>query len=110
MNLNIRWRALPRSTTVDRHLERRLAFALSRFETRLATVTAELSDQNGPRGGADKRCRLQARGPGLGHVIVEDTSSDLTEAIDRAADRMGRTVARIVERTRILTDRELRKN
>ena len=83
----------------SQHLERRLGFALGRFGDRVRSVWAQLSDQNGPRGGIDKRCRLQARGTfGLETVQVDDTQIEV--AIDGACDRLGRGIARALERSR----------
>ena len=61
-----------------------------------------LSDINGPRGGEDKRCQLQVSLAGLPDVVVEDTEADLYFAIDRAADRVGRSVMRKLDRMHTL--------
>lgn len=98
MKLTVRWKDLPASSDLSQHLERRLGFAIGRFGTRVRSVWARLSDENGPRGGIDKRCMLQARGQALGLVTVEESDSDLRAAIDRAADRLSRSLARAVER------------
>ena len=39
-------------------VQRKLAFALSRFADRVQSVDVLLDDVNGPRGGIDQRCRL----------------------------------------------------
>lgn len=84
--------------TVDRalkeHAQRRLQFALSRFSTRIRDVFVRLTDVNGQRGGVDKRCRIVASLIPSGTVVIEDMDADSVVAIDRAADRMGRTIAR----------------
>ena len=59
-----------------------------------------LSDINGPRGGRDKRCRIQVPFPGTRNVVIEDTEADLYVAIDRAAERAERAVVRRLERLR----------
>ena len=61
-------------------------------------VVVRLSDINGPRGGADKRCHIQVVLAGIPDVVVEDTEVDLYTAIDRATDRARRTVFRRVDR------------
>lgn len=78
---------------------RRLKFALARAEGHIRRVTVRLSDVNGPRGGIDKRCRIQVTINGLAAVVIEDTEADLYLAIDRAADRTGRSVARRLARS-----------
>ncbi|MFQ5488034.1 MAG: hypothetical protein ACE5ET_06285, partial [Gammaproteobacteria bacterium] len=60
-----------------------------------------VSDINGPRGGADKCCQIQVILSHVPNVIIKDTETDLYVAIDRAADRAGRTVGRRLARQRI---------
>jgi ribosome-associated translation inhibitor RaiA len=88
------------SDAVCDHARRRLEFALSRFSPRITTVWLRLTDLNGPRGGIDKQCRIEVRGRDGWSVVVDDRNGDLYAAIDRAADRAGRAVARALERVR----------
>jgi len=81
------------------HTERRMHFALGRFDSQVARLSVRLSDLNGPRGGEDKRCHLRVTLTDAPEVVIEDTEADLNIAIDRAADRAGRTVARRLERS-----------
>ncbi|WP_379720074.1 HPF/RaiA family ribosome-associated protein [Massilia jejuensis] len=81
------------------YTEQRLATALGWARTHMRKLVVSLSDINGPRGGVDKRCKIQVR-LGSRDVIVEDTGADLYAAIDRAAGRADRALVRQVERTR----------
>ena len=81
-------------------VERRLSFALSRFRGRVRGVSVRLTDVNGPRGGIDKRCAMEARLAPRGTVRVEDTDSALPAAVDGAATRLARAVARASARRR----------
>lgn len=80
-------------------LRRRLEFALGRFTSRLREVSANVTDMNGPRGGLDKRCivtmHFERSAP---PIVIEDVDTDAMVAIDRVADRAGRTVARALAR------------
>ncbi len=82
------------------HTKRRLHFALGRSDTQVSRLWVRLSDLNGPRGGDDKRCHVRITLTDAPEVVIEDTEADLYVAIDRAADRAGRTVARRLERSR----------
>ena len=84
------------------HLSERFGAALSVLARhgQIKCVVVRLSDTNGPRGGNDKCCRIQVVVPGHSDVLVEDTESDLYTAIDRATDRVSRTVARRLDRRR----------
>jgi len=52
------------------HIERRLRFALAKFDSRIQKVIVFLHDQNGPRGGIDKVCRILVKTRGCGAVIA----------------------------------------
>lgn len=98
MKLEIRRQSVEVSDEVQGYIERRLMFALGRFSPRIQRVDVYLADLNGPKGGEDKRCRLVARLLRSGVVTVEDRDAELTVVIDRAAERLARTVQRKLER------------
>jgi ribosomal subunit interface protein len=100
MHIHILARGFALTDGLRQHIERRLQFALGWADDRLRQVSVRLSDENGPRGGEDKRCRIRIAFPGAPSVVIEDTEADLYVAIDRAADRAGRSVGRRLERQR----------
>ncbi len=98
MRLDIRAQGFDLTPALRDHAERRLAFALLRFRDRLTGVTVRLADDNGPRGGVDKRCVLRVRLAGMRVTVITERAVDVYAAIDRAADRAGRIVARRLQR------------
>lgn len=100
MHIHIQTRGFALTDGLREHTERRLQFALGWADDRLRQVSVCLSDENGPRGGEDKRCRIQVAFRGTPSVVINDTETDLYVAIDRAADRASRAVARRLERQR----------
>ena len=84
------------------HAERKLRFALTCCVDHIQRVVMRLSDINGPRVGADKRCHVQIVLAGLPDVVIEDTEADLYVAIDRATGRAGRTAVRRINRQQSL--------
>ena len=100
MRINIQARGFELTEGLREHAERRLQFALSWASDEVRAVRVCLFDVNGPRGGNDKRCRIQIPMAGAPNVVVEDAESDLYLAIDRAADRTERTMARRLGRLR----------
>ena len=100
MQIDIQARNFSLTDALRSHAERRLRFALACCDDHIQRVVMRLSDINGPRGGADKRCHLQVVLDGLPDVVVEDIEADLYIAIDRATDRAGRTVGRRLARQR----------
>lgn len=100
MNIDIQARNFPLTHAMSGHVKRRLGFALSSRYEHIERILVRLSDINGPRGGNDKCCHIQVILPQLADVVIEDTESNLYVAIDRAADRASRTVARRLARHR----------
>lgn len=100
MRIDIRARGFALTEGLRAHAERRLRFALARFEDRVARVAVRLSDLNGPRGGVDKRCLLRLRARGLAEIVIDEAGADLYAAISRAAERAGRMLGRGLARSR----------
>ena len=100
MNIHIQTQGFALTDSLREHTERRLRFALGWADDRLRQISVRLSDENGPRGGEDKRCRIQLTFPSAASVVIDDTEADLYVAIDRAVDRAGRSVAHRLERQR----------
>ena len=100
MRINIQAKGFDLTEGLRAHTERRLQFALNWASNDVRAVTVRLSDINGPRGGNDKRCQILIPLTGKQEVVIEDTESDLYLAIDRAADRTERTLARRLCRQR----------
>ena len=100
MRITIQARGFELTDGLRQHTERRLQFAIDWASDEIKTVKVRFSDINGPRGGNDKRCSIQIPIAGQRDVVIEDTEADLYIAIDRAADRIERTLARKLERSR----------
>lgn len=86
--------------TIREHIDRRLAFALDRFEREIERIDVSLADLNGPKGGVDKQCRMVAKLRSDGTLVIEDEDMDFYTVINRAADRLGHAVQRAIERRR----------
>lgn len=100
MQIHIQSQGFPLTDALREHAEHRLRFGLTHASDHIRRVEMRLSDINGPRGGADKRCSIVVTLGNLPEVVIEDVENDLYVAIDRAADRVSRSVARCLERKR----------
>jgi ribosome-associated translation inhibitor RaiA len=98
MQIDIQSREFSLTGALHDYAERRLRFSLTSSNSYIQRVKMRLSDINGPRGGADKRCHIQIVLTGLPDIIIEDIEADMYVAIGRAADRAGRSVLRKVRR------------
>ncbi|MCL4813315.1 MAG: HPF/RaiA family ribosome-associated protein [Vicinamibacteraceae bacterium] len=105
MRIEVRAQGFPLTDALAAYTERAIDKALGRFYGRLTQVSAKLVDQNGPRGGVDKRCQLEVVAARQEPLLVEAQHADLYAAIDVAADRASRLVSREVERKRIRRQR-----
>jgi hypothetical protein len=86
-------RALGVDSALDAYVKRSIYFVLGRFSSRVERVSVVLSNENGPNGGMRKTCRFRVRLFGLPTADMKEADFDVCTAIDRAAGRIGRTVA-----------------
>lgn len=95
-----------RSDLLDNNLrqltERRLLFALSRFDSRIKKVDLVVNDENGPRGGVDKVCRVSVALYQASDVVISDKDTDVIKCISRVAERAGRAVSRAIAKSKDL--------
>lgn len=76
----------------------RLKFALRRLSWWVQHVELRLEDENGPRQGQDKRCRLLLR-TRQGHALVlTDVADDWRVAFERALARLVRSLSSLHQR------------
>lgn len=88
------------------YVAKRLAYALHHGRDIISRIVVRLSDVNGPRGGFYKRCGIEVRLKGASAIAIDDTQTDLYVAIDRAAERTGRTLGRRIARRHQLATRQ----
>jgi putative sigma-54 modulation protein len=79
-------------------IERRVEFALERFEEQIERVWIALVDINGTRGGNDKQCRVVINLNPSGSVQVDHVADSIESAASQAIERASHSVARTVER------------
>jgi len=94
MQIEIQSPQFPMTTALNHFLRRQVKGHLSPCADLIRSVQAHLSDVNGLRGGADKRCRLIVRLSRAPAIVVESIDDDLYQAIRRATQRLGRAVVR----------------
>jgi putative sigma-54 modulation protein len=98
MRLKIHALHVPVTPGLRERIARRAYFCLSRFGERIAGVTIRISDENGPRRGVDRVCRVVTTIRGTAPLVVEDRDSRITLAVDHALHRTARSVARLLRR------------
>ena len=81
-------------------LEVRLRFAMRRLRALVVRATVHLSDVNGPRGGADKRCQIELKTDKQGLLVVSSTGDDWRSVVDKALHRAVQSLTRSVQRSK----------
>lgn len=100
MHWELKSAAVHASEGLKDRIDRRLRFALSRFDNRVDRVVVFLKNLNGPKGGIDKSVRILARIDGVGIALAMVVDSVWEIAVDRCTDRIGVNVARQLIRHR----------
>lgn len=72
--------------------------AFERFADRVQTVNVVVEDVNGPRGGEDKRVRLELHGTRRKHVMVEGRGTDVLPTLARVLERATYALTKAVDR------------
>ena len=98
MRIHIQARGFSVTEALRDQAERRLRFALGSLSGQIRSINMLLDDQNGPRGGIDKRCKLRVVLDAQPAMVIEQQESDVYVAIDRASERASRTLARRLQR------------
>jgi len=101
MQIDIQSRGFKLTEGLRTQAERRVRFAFGSTSGRVRSVVMRLADENGPRGGVDKRCTIRANLSGIPPVVIEQQEADLYVAIDRAADRAARAVSRRLKKIHV---------
>jgi putative sigma-54 modulation protein len=101
MRLELRTPGVEVGERFEQRLDRKLQLALSRFARVVRRVFVTVSDENGPKGGPDKTCRLRLVtdiGPA---IVIERTETSAERAVDVAVDRAVQSVARQLSKQRV---------
>lgn len=98
MKIQIRSPRNSKSKALQDYAERRMLFALGRFASQVSVVTVRFFDLNGPKGGEDKSCRMLVKLRQGSEFVLEEIEGDYYRALDFAAERMSRRIARTLER------------
>ena len=98
MRIEIACKPFELTPALAEYTREQVNMALSRFASRLNVAKVVLEDVNGPRGGIDKRCKMEVRLNHGAEVVVETWDVDGYSAIRRTATRLARAVGRKVDR------------
>ena len=89
--MNVQINNQDRFTLTDalrQHLDNELETVEKRYGERITNLAVYLSDENGPKGGDDKVCKLEAHPRGMEPVAVSDVNADGYLAIKGAVGKL----------------------
>lgn len=98
MRIDVRFRGLRGSPQLVEMVTQRVHRRLSHFDSQLSDIVLRISDENGPKGGMDKRCHFVVRGPRLGALNLTQTHAEVLSGVDLGLDRLAHLVGRTLER------------
>lgn len=81
-------------------LKEKIIDMLSRMDQQVSRISVFLADQNGPRGGIDKVCRILVKLERGGEIAVEDRDTRWYSAVRGAAERLRSSIRRKLAKLR----------
>ncbi len=100
MHLQVNGLNISLSDTLLAHVDTRFRFALDRIENQITRVSVRLEDQNGPRGGEDKHCKVIVTLRAGGTVVLNEKGNNFYNVIDRASEKTKRLINKNSEKKR----------
>jgi ribosome-associated translation inhibitor RaiA len=100
MNVEIRSHGVVLDEELRVYAERRVRFAFHAFGDAILRVRIRIHDENGPRGGEDKACRVTVSARPAIAVLVEDVAETAQGAVGRAVERAASALRRGLDRSR----------
>lgn len=99
-HLDVRARGFDLTQGMYRHAVEHIAAKVAKHARAISDLTIRLQDVNGPKGGLDKRCRVEVHIAGFGPVIVDETDQDTYAAMDVAGERLRKVVSQVLDERR----------
>lgn len=98
MQILVKSKGFPLEENEKEFVIERVRFSLTRYASRIAQVLIVLDDINGPKGGFDKRCRINLKLDNQPTIVVQETLTSVQDAVNSSLARLKRTVARNIDK------------
>ena len=100
MNVSVKGRRVEVSDSLRAYAEKRARSSVDVCVPTIDVLHVCFADENGPRGGVDKRCLIEVKLRGIGALFARAQDADAYTAVDRAAARMRAVLRRVLGRRR----------
>ena len=94
MPIQIQAQGFTLTDLLERHILQRIDAGLGTHIAHASLLRVSLRDINGPKGGADKHCRVHIALPKQPDIVVNDTQTNMYRAIDSALRRARHALTR----------------
>lgn len=98
MRIDVRANGVELSPNLREYAADRVRAALAHAAGRVVAVLVVVVDQNGPKGGDDKVCRVAVSVAGRRVVVLEHSAPQVGAAVEGAARRIGPALDRFLDR------------
>ena len=86
------------SMPLREHAMRSLFAAVDQHASNVRSIEARFTDENGPRGGIDRRVRVTVALAPKGEIRVEEDDADAYVAVSNAAERVKQSAGRMLSK------------
>lgn len=100
MLVQVHIRGMQSASEIRSLVQDQIDHVLSKFEEHVGTVTVNVEDINGPRGGIDKHCRCVVNFKRRSPLIIEDQDDSVRRLVDRVCQRVSQNTAKRLARKR----------
>jgi len=108
MNITTRTQGFEMSDAINQFVRRRLNTVLRRFDDDITAVDVYMKDENGPKGGVDKRVIIRVRLRNRQVFAVDTEREDLYAAMELGVKRTKRVIRRQLRKSRRVSRLSLR--
>jgi ribosome hibernation promoting factor len=99
-HLDVRARGFDLTPSMYRRAVDHIAAKVAKHTRVISNLSVRLQDVNGPKGGLDKRCRVELQMAGFAPIIVDETDQDAYTAMDVAGERLRKVVGQVLDERR----------
>lgn len=94
--VDIRAKNISLTNHLHKHIHQRLGFVRLTEEDQVRHVLVSLSERKDPYGRPGMCCQIKVLLARRTDMVIEDVEADIYTAVDRAVDRLGRRLRRIL--------------
>ena len=94
MEVSLRTVGFRSTSAITSFVNEQVGNAVGRLGHLVSSVSVTLRDENGPKGGIDKVCKVQVVLAQKGRIVIEERGDDIYKSIALAAHRVSAVISR----------------